>query len=464
MAAEPLSARGKRKLIMEGMNIIQQHVKAQELFFQVQSAYYRYLLQSLTGVEPARSFDGRLPPVRKIPTPFVWDTDDLLEMTEGKISHILGDQFKAIDDYELRARLPLPPFLFVTRVTHLDALKGEMKSPASLTFEYDIPKEGLFVYDDRLLEIAAAEASHAVILLLSYMGCDFWHKGDICFRVLASTFTFSQEIPIPPGPGKTLEGVITIRTMAKMGATRLVSYDYQCRIDGIDYLTCSAKGGFFSRRELDTMLLLPRGAAKGKGTITCVSGVNQEKEEVIPFLSCKKQQFSQDDLTALCHGDFLACFNKDYVPESFFCFSPPSLLMIDRIDRIDREGGAFGLGEMRASYPIDHDHWVFQAHFKNDPVLPGTLMATGCYQLAAFYLLFLGWHKLRGTRYYSILRGKTAKIKFLGQVRPARSQLTYEVQIKSISRLRLECIAQARVFHEDNCVIEFQDFGVAFLG
>ena len=68
----------------------------------------------------------------------VWDEADLLEFARGNITNIFGEDYQIIDSYARRVRLPLPPYLLVSRVTKINAKKGEFR-PCSLTTEYDIP-------------------------------------------------------------------------------------------------------------------------------------------------------------------------------------------------------------------------------------------------------------------------------------------------------------------------------------
>ena len=64
--------------------------------------------------ERGQADEPRLPGV-------VLDYTDLREFAEGKIANVFGDEYASIDTYHRRARLPLEPFLFVSRVLSMDA-------------------------------------------------------------------------------------------------------------------------------------------------------------------------------------------------------------------------------------------------------------------------------------------------------------------------------------------------------
>ena len=64
----------------------------------------------------------------------------------------------------------------------------------------------------------------------------------------------------------------------------------------------------------------------------------------------------------------------------------PPMLMFDRITHIDSDGGAHGLGKIRAELDVKPDLWFFACHFQGDPVMPGCLGLDAMWQLIGFYL------------------------------------------------------------------------------
>lgn len=115
------------------------------------------------------------------------------------------------------------------------------------------------------------------------------------------------------------------------------------------------------------------------------------------------------------------------------------MLMFDRICEIRSEGGAYGKGQIRAELDIHPDLWFFQCHFQGDPVMPGCLGLDALWQLAGFYLPWLGEPG----------RGRAlgvGAVKFKGQVLPSARLVSYEVDIRRVVRGRLSLvIADGRV-------------------
>jgi 3-hydroxyacyl-[acyl-carrier protein] dehydratase/trans-2-decenoyl-[acyl-carrier protein] isomerase len=89
----------------------------------------------------------------------------------------------------------------------------------------------------------------------------------------------------------------------------------------------------------------------------------------------------------------------------------PPMLMLDRITRIDIDGGAHGKGRIEAELDINPDLWFFKCHFPGDPVMPGCLGLDAMWQLVGFWL---GWSGSPG-------KGRAlgvGDVNFTGQVTP----------------------------------------------
>lgn len=106
------------------------------------------------------------------------------------------------------------------------------------------------------------------------------------------------------------------------------------------------------------------------------------------------------------------------------------MLMFDRITEISSEGGRHGKGVIRAELDIRPDLWFFDCHFTGDPVMPGCLGLDAMWQLAGFYLPWLGEPG----------RGRAlgvGEVKFTGQVLPSAKRVEYEIEIRRVLRGRL---------------------------
>ena len=133
--------------------------------------------------------------------------------------------------------------------------------------------------------------------------------------------------------------------------------------------------------------------------------------------------------------------------------SPP-LLMFDRITRIDEAGGAHGKGIVQAELDVHPGLWFFDCHFDGDPVMPGSLGLDAMWQLAGFFLPWLGEPG----------RGRAlgvGEVRFTGQVLKRTRRVRYEIDIRRVIRSRLKMVvADGRTFADDRLIYVASDLRV----
>ena len=125
--------------------------------------------------------------------------------------------------------------------------------------------------------------------------------------------------------------------------------------------------------------------------------------------------FTKEDLVACGLGNLFGP-NSPRLPKD-------NMLMIDRVLKINADGGEFGKGEIVAELDINPDLWFFDCHFAGDPVMPSCLGLDAMWQLVGF---FLGWEGAEG-------KGRAlgvGEVKFTGQVLPEAKKVTYKLTIK----------------------------------
>lgn len=130
------------------------------------------------------------------------------------------------------------------------------------------------------------------------------------------------------------------------------------------------------------------------------------------------------------------------------------MLMFDRITRIEEKGGAFGKGLLVAELEIRPDLWFFDCHFDGDPVMPGCLGLDAMWQLAGFFLPWLGEPG----------RGRAlgvGQVKFSGQVLPTAKLVRYEIDVRRVMRGKLALvIADGRTYVDERLIYEAESLRV----
>lgn len=385
----------------------------------------------------------------------VWDEAALLEFAQGNIESAFGSDYSIIDTYPRRVRLPMPPYLLVSRVTKISAEKGSFK-PSSITTEYDIPLNAWYSVDGQIPWSVAVESGQCDLLLISYLGIDFENKGNLVYRLLDCTLTFLADLP---KEGETLRYDISINSFARSGSNLLFFFSYECFVG--EKMVIKMDGGcagFFSDEQLD----------QGKGIIYTEKELAAlhaiEPRYFDPLLICQKSSFDESDMQHLIDDNLAACFGDHYNQYGLnpsLRLPPKAILMIDRVPSVDPMGGAWGLGLIIGEKSLAPEHWYFPCHFKDDQVMAGSLMAEGCGQLLQFYLLYLGLHTCTRDARFQPISGLPQVVRCRGQVTPTSATLTYRMEVKDIGTTpQPYVICDVEIILNDKTVVHFQDLGL----
>ncbi len=139
----------------------------------------------------------------------------------------------------------------------------------------------------------------------------------------------------------------------------------------------------------------------------------------------RASSFDREQLLACARGELFGAGNAK--------LPAPPMLMFDRITDINEDGGSNGKGFIRAELDIRPDLWFFDCHFIDDPVMPGCLGVDAMWQLAGFYLPWLGEQGLGRAL-------GVGEVKFTGQILPTAKRVTYEIDIKRVLRGKLRLV------------------------
>ena len=390
------------------------------------------------------------------PKNVIWDETDLLNYAEGDIAPIFGEEYAIIDTYRRRVRLPMPPYLLVSRITKLQAQRGVYEA-STMTTEYDIPFDAWYSTDGQIPWAVSVESGQCDLMLISYLGIDFENKGERVYRLLDCTLTFLEDMPLE---GHTLRYDISIDSFAKSGDSLLFFFSYNCFVG--DTMVLKMRGGcagFFSDEEL----------AAGKGIITSQREKDEKlkipKQHFRPLLpQGPKTSFNRAELLSLSQGDIAAVFGPQYDQTGLnpsLRLPPEGILMVDRIVSVDPSGGAWGLGLIVSEKDLEPDHWYFPCHFKGDQVMAGSLVAEGCSQLLQFYLLYLGFQSKTQDARFQPMPNLPQVVRTRKQIMACSSKLTYRMEITEIG-LSPQPYAKANVdiIFEGVVVVDFKNLGL----
>lgn len=424
--------------------------KAFKLFMDAQNKLYEQML----GM-PAPTVETVAAPV-KFPhasKQYLYNREQVITMTDTSMSAVLGEKYKDVDQYPIRARMPLPPFLFVSRIISIDAEYGVFR-PSSIVAEFDLDEDCVFRCGDTgISPLIASEASHVAIFLIAYMGLDAISKGTLSYRAIDSYMTAYSERPFRVGD--TLRTVLKINRFVKNGSTTLLFFNFES-YNGDELISITeATGGFFTRADL----------ASNKGIIQPKIKMrkNVEPKEFPHFTDTAKTTYEKPELDAFYRGDYKSCFGVPAKPtQKEVFYLPYDLKMVDRVTNIDYNGGTYGRGIICGEKQITPDMWPFKAHFKNDPVFPAIITSDGVTQLGVFLFAHAGLLNKFDNSNVTMIKGNCVDSKFRGQVRHGYSILRYEVNVKEVVEMENAiCVYfDAAIFNDEVQIMQIDSYAL----
>lgn len=336
--------------------------------------------------------------------------DSLLACAWGKPTRAFGEMYAPFDSHRTVARLPGPPYLFISRVTEVDpTAQNAMRSNVEITVEYDVPEDVWYFSEN-----GAAVMPYAVLLeaalqpcgwLASYVGCALTRDDiDLAFRNLDGTTT--QFVEVTPETG-TLRTTTKLTNIARAAGNIIVSFIVEMRSVETDelVLTMDTVFGFFPPESLSNQVGMP---------------IKEEHRAMI-------------DAPHALHCDLT-------LRPARFCdgsarLAEPMLLMLDRITAADHEGGSQGLGFWRGEKDVDPNEWFFKAHFFQDPVQPGSLGLEALLQLLQFGMLDKNLDEgFENPRFEAIAIDEAISWKYRGQVLTHNTQISSTLELQRIER------------------------------
>jgi len=371
--------------------------QAAQLELERMAALLQQATASLTGAPtPTPAQPPRPLPPRPAPTrpPRHYDRAALERHAEGELSEVFGPSFADLDAYRPRVRMPMAPLLLCHRVVEIEGERGDY-GPARIVTEYDIPTGEDWSADGRPPAVVVVESGQADLFLVSFLGIDAECRGERIYRLLDCDLTFHA--PRPPA-GETLRHDIRIKKFARLGATTLFYFEYDCITvsDGAPLLTMrNGCAGFFTPGEL----------ARPRGVSTEVLDLPQ-----------------QAPLTPIGASDLLATEG--------LCLPTGHWRLVHQVDQVRIDGPPYGLGSATYTQRLRDDDWFNACHFKDDPCMPGTLMYDGCLQAVQLWLLAHGVSHAYPEGAFEPMKDTAAKLRCRGQVVPGHSSLRYEARIK----------------------------------
>jgi 3-hydroxymyristoyl/3-hydroxydecanoyl-(acyl carrier protein) dehydratase len=354
-----------------------------------------------------------------------FNRDHFLAFATGKPSEAFGEPYRVFDADRFIARLPGPPYLFLDRITPLDARPWKMVAGGTIEAQYDVPPDAWYFAANRqrlmpfavLLEVALQPCGW----LAAYLGSALTSPEDLCFRNLGGTADLVEPVGLDAG---TLTTRVRITSVTSSAGMIIQSFEFEMRTAARPVYRGSTTFGFFTRAALAQQV--------GIRDARPYEPAAAEQARARSFAYPREAPFPDDRLR-----------------------------MIDLVERFVPDGGPHGLGFIEGSKDVDQDEWFFKAHFYQDPVWPGSLGLESLLQLLAVGARER-WAAGPDCRFVA-MTGKTHHWTYRGQVLPANRRVRVRAVVTSRRDDARELTADGFLEVDGRVIYHMRDFALKLI-
>ena len=271
-----------------------------------------------------------------------------------------------------------------------------MVAGGEVAADYDVPPGEWYFAANRqgdmpfavLLEIALQPCGW----LSAYLGSALTSSDDLSYRNLGGTGT--QFAPVRSGVGTLTTRIKNTRLSSSAGMI-IQWFDFEVSAGAQKIYRGDTYFGFFPKAAL-------------------------EKQEGI-----KGAQLYQPSATELARAKSLPY--PTHAP-----FADTMMRMVDEMPVFVADGGPKGLGFIRGTKRVNTDEWFFQAHFYQDPVVPGSLGLESFLQLLKFAAVER-WGHTPGMRWEAVATNTKHEWTYRGQVIPRDALVTVDAVVVAVN-------------------------------
>ncbi|MEV3948632.1 beta-ketoacyl synthase N-terminal-like domain-containing protein [Streptomyces halstedii] len=363
-----------------------------------------------------------------------FDYASLLACAWGRPSEAFGAGYERFDGPRRVARLPGPPYHFMSRIASVDGPQGGVREGSVVVAEYDVPERAWYFEQSGgrtmpfavLMEVALQPCGW----LAAYVGSAAGTDTDLMFRNLDGSGTVTGEVTPATGTVRTRAELIRV---SRSGDMIIESFRVSCTAAGVPLFELTTAFGYFPPSAFDDQPGLP------------VPAEDRARLEE----PCDRAV----DLTAR--------------PARYFGGAPrlpgPMLLMLDRVTGSWPDGGGAGLGRLRSEKDVDPGEWFFRAHFFQDPVQPGSLGIEAVCQLLQYHLIESGVaDAVPHPRFEPVLPGRETTWTYRGQITPANRLIRVDLTVveSGTDARGPYATADATLWGDDTCIYRVRGLGM----
>jgi 3-hydroxymyristoyl/3-hydroxydecanoyl-(acyl carrier protein) dehydratase len=367
---------------------------------QLQQSFLEHQAQTLQTIAAYIGFPNLFANTKSSERPVITKTQ-LEEFGTGSIAKCFGPDFEILDQRK-SPRIPNGDLLMIDRVLMISGERGNLNSPASITTEFEVPKNVWFINENKYPGIPLAILMEITLqpcgILSAYLGASLSLPADVnLFRNLDGMIFFHS---CPDLCEQTVTNHSKLLMSVLSGGMLIQKFAFELSTDRSVFLAGESSFGYFRQTAMDKQTGMDIG------------------EKTMPEIS-----------DHAIHGDY-----QQVEPISIFPRGNPSTKRhLDLIDRLQlkEKGGRYGHGIIIGEKKLSGKEWFYENHFFQDPVMPGSLGIEAIVQGLWAFVKHFQLDKIFHNPVVDFSHSDPLNWKYRGQVIPANSEIYFEVHLKS---------------------------------
>ncbi len=338
----------------------------------------------------------------------LFDERHITEFATGSLVACFGPEY-ATYDTRRAPRTPNGDLQLISRVLSVNGTRGQVASGSSLVAEYDVPAQAWYFEQN-----AYPTLPYSILMEIGLQPCGFLsaHLGstlpypdeNFYFRNLDGNGKYLREVDTR---GQTITNHVKLLSSTAIQGIIIQKFSYELACGGEPFYAGEAAFGYFQAEALINQVGLDRVAAGRPTPLTHSLSTATKLDLRLPAL-------------------FSALPNQPY-----YRLSGGQLHLLDEVQVVPG-GGKFGQGYIYAQKIVNPQDWFFRAHFRQDPVMPGSLGVEAMLQALQAYMLHTGLGRDFRSPRFAQVAGHNIVWKYRGQVVPDNHDLSLEIHISKI--------------------------------
>jgi 3-hydroxymyristoyl/3-hydroxydecanoyl-(acyl carrier protein) dehydratase len=356
----------------------------------------------------------------------LFSLDDLKEFATGSVVKCLGQEY-AVYAGRRSLRIPNGDLLLMSRILSIRGRKNEFEQTSSIAAEYDVPADAWYFDGDRRgrlpISICIEIALQPCGVLSAYLGTPLrYPEIDYSFRNLDGEATFNRLVD---ARGKTVHAKAELLKTIFYGSTIIQHFTFELACDGEVFFEGKSTFGYFSAEDMAAQT----GLDGGKTVLPWLNQAGLESQ-LVPLQGTNLE-------TDLPHG---------------------KLRLLDEA-AIQNGEGDHKEGYIYANRRNASQDWFYACHFREDPVMPGSLGIEAIMQAMKIF----SRQQAKPSTSADLVTGQKMNWSYRGQVLQHHRQMQVEIHFhKTEQRGTTKIVSgDASLWADDSRIYEVKNMALA---